>query len=140
MNIEEAIKVVRNIKTLRCKECVFDNDTKCIKENGKDCQDIAIETLLTAYEEKCKELKKEIKDDLDVRNRWGLTLQELEKEKEKNKEAKNLLIDMVNQFAYDDNKHERLCTGGLSTLEDAFYFLDIDEGIKREDLWNLKEE
>ena len=25
-------------------------------------------------------------DDLDVRNRWGLTLQELEKEKEKNKE------------------------------------------------------
>ena len=67
-------------------------------------------------------------------------LSELEKEKEKNKEAKNLLIDMVNQFAYDDNKHERLCTGGLSTLEDAFYFLDIDEGIKREDLWNLKEE
>lgn len=72
----------------------------------------AIETLLTAYE----------------------------KEKEKNKEAKNLLIDMVNQFAYEDNKHERLYTGGLSTLEDAFYFLDIDEGIKREDLWNLKEE
>ena len=63
-----------------------------------------------------------------------------EKEKEKNKEAKNLLIDMVNQFAYEDNKHERLYTGGLSTLEDAFYFLDIDEGIKREDLWKLKEE
>ena len=63
-----------------------------------------------------------------------------EKEKEKKKEAKNLLIDMVNQFAYEDNKHERLYTGGLSTLEDAFYFLDIDEGIKREDLWKLKEE
>ena len=63
-----------------------------------------------------------------------------EKEKEKNKEAKNLLIDMVNQFAYEDNKHERLYTGGLSTLEDAFYLLDIDEGIKREDLWKLKEE
>ena len=51
----------------------------------------AIETLLTAYEEKCKELKKEIQDDLDVRNRWGLTLQELEKEKEKNKEYEILL-------------------------------------------------
>lgn len=69
MNIEEAIKVVRNIKTLRCKECVFDNDTKCIKENGKDCQEIAIETLLTAYEkekEKNKELEKMIKKDEDA--------------------------------------------------------------------------
>ena len=63
-----------------------------------------------------------------------------EKEKEKNKEAKNLLIDMVNQFAYEDNKHERLYTGGLSTLEDAFYFFFFYEGIKREDLWKLKEE
>ena len=65
MNIEEAIKVVRNIKNLRCKECVFDNDTKCIKENGKDCQDIAIETLLTAYEkekEKNKILLQCLKD------------------------------------------------------------------------------
>ena len=80
---------------------------------------IAIETLLTAYE----------------------------KEKEKNKEAKNLLIDMVNQFAYEDNNpktrgssEQKIYTAGLSTLEDAFYLLDIDEGIKREDLWKLKEE
>ena len=56
----------------------------------------AIETLLTAYEEKCKELKKEIQDDLDVRNRWGLTLQELEKEKEKNKKARYYIYDALN--------------------------------------------
>ena len=69
------------------------------------------------------------------------------KEKEKNKEAKNLLIDMVNQFAYEDNNpktrgssEQKIYTAGLSTLEDAFYLLDIDEGIKREDLWKLKEE
>ena len=74
-------------------------------------------------------------------------LSELEKEKEKNKEAKNLLIDMVNQFAYEDNNpktrgssEQKIYTAGLSTLEDAFYLLDIDEGIKREDLWKLKEE
>lgn len=74
----------------------------------------AIETLLTAYE----------------------------KEKEKNKETKNLLIDMVFQFAYEDNSHKTrgLYTAGLSTLEDAFDLLDIDEGIKREELWALKEE
>ncbi len=70
-----------------------------------------------------------------------------EKEKEKNKEYKNLLIDMVNQFDYEDNNpktrgssEEKLYTGGLSTLEDGFDLLDIDEGIKREDLWKLKEE
>ena len=70
-----------------------------------------------------------------------------EKEKEKNKEYKNLLIDMVNQFAYEDNNpktrgssEQKIYTAGLSTLEDAFYFLDIDEGIRREDLWKLKEE
>lgn len=69
------------------------------------------------------------------------------KEKEQNKEYKNLLIDMVNQFAYEDNNpktrgssEQKIYTAGLSTLEDAFYLLDIDEGIKREDLWNLKEE
>ena len=70
-----------------------------------------------------------------------------EKEKEENKEYKNLLIDMVNQFAYEDNNpktrgssEEKLYTGGLSVLEDVFDLLDIDEGIKREDLWKLKEE
>lgn len=63
MNIEEAIKVVRNIKFLGCEECVFDNDTRCIKENGEDCQEEAIETLLTAYEkEKEKEKNKELEN------------------------------------------------------------------------------
>ena len=76
-----------------------------------------------------------------------LTAYEKEKEKEKNKETKNLLIDMVNQFAYEDfnpktrgSSEQKLYTGGLSTLEDVFDLLDIDEGIKREDLWKLKEE
>lgn len=84
---------------------------------------------------------------LELIIRYRELKQELEKEKEKNKEAKNLLIDMVNQFAYEDNNpktrgssEQKIYTAGLSTLEDAFYLLDIDEGIKREDLWKLKEE
>ena len=64
MNIEEAIKVVRNMKFLGCKECVFDNDTKCIKENGEDCQEIAIETLLTAYEKE-KEKNKNARERIE---------------------------------------------------------------------------
>jgi len=56
-----------------------------------------------------------------------------------NKELENALIDMVNQFAYDEKRKnfedERLYTGGLSALENAFDVLDIDEGIRRKDLW-----
>jgi hypothetical protein len=92
---------------------------KCEKNIGIPVFISDLETLLTAYE----------------------------KEKEKNKEYKNLLIDMVNQFAYEDNKpkirdssEQKIYTVGLSTLEDAFDLLDIDEGIKRKDLWKLKEE
>lgn len=62
----------------------------------------------------------------------------------KNKELKNSLIDMVNQFAYEDNNPktkgsslEKLYTGGLSALENAFNTLNIDEGIEREELWKL---
>ena len=67
MNIEEAIKVIKNMKFdlysgLSCNECIFDNDTKCIKENGEDCQEIAIETLLIAYEKQQKEIE-ELKED-----------------------------------------------------------------------------
>ena len=54
---------------------------------------------------------------------------------------------MVNQFAYEDfnpktrgSSEQKIYTGGLSVLEDVFDLLDIDEGIKREDLWKLKEE
>lgn len=64
MNIEEARKVIKNIKLEGCKECVFDNDTGCINENGEDCQEIAIETLLTAYEKE-KEKNKELRDRVD---------------------------------------------------------------------------
>ena len=124
MNIEKAKKLVKGL--------VFNDDGTMVRYIDFTSEDYdtwggytlkeyaeAIETLLTAYE----------------------------KEKEKNKEAKNLLIDMVNQFAYEDNNpktrgssEQKIYTAGLSTLEDAFYLLDIDEGIKREDLWKLKEE
>ncbi len=83
----------------------------------------------------------------DINEATDTLLTAYEKEKEKNKEYKNLLIDMVNQFAYEDfnpktrgSSEQKLYTGGLSTLEDVFDLLDIDEGIKREDLWKLKEE
>ena len=62
----------------------------------------------------------------------------------RNKELKNSLVDMVNQFAYEDNNPktkgsslEKLYTGGLSALENAFNTLNIDEGIEREELWKL---
>lgn len=57
----------------------------------------------------------------------------------RNKELEEALIDMVNQFAYDEKRkkfeNERLYTAGLSALENAFDVLDIDEGIRRKDLW-----
>ena len=85
MNIEQSVKEIEKIKEIfiHLRNYGWINDIK--KEIDIDKVIEAIETLLTAYEEKCKELKKEIQDDLDVRNRWGLTLQELEKEKEDNK-------------------------------------------------------
>lgn len=55
------------------------------------------------------------------------------------KEHRNALIDMVNQFADTDKEEKHLYTMGLSALENAFNVLDIDEGIKREDLWKLQE-
>lgn len=77
MNIEASINLLE-----------WANLNKLYIETYNECDyhniHTAIETLLTAYEEKCKELKKEIQDNLDVRNRWGLTLQELEKEKGEN--------------------------------------------------------
>ena len=48
---------------------------------------------------------------------------------------------MINQFAYDEKRNkeedEPLYTGGLSTLEEAFDVLDIDEGTKRKDIWKM---
>ena len=118
MNIEEAIEYLRNYK--------YDNEVRQ-----------AIETLLTAYEKE-KETSHYNQSQLDIANA------KLVEEKEKNKEYKNLLIDMVNQFAYEDNNpgssEQKIYTAGLSTLEYVFDLLDIDEGIKREDLWKLKEE
>ena len=55
------------------------------------------------------------------------------------KEHRNALIDMVDQFADTDKEEKHLYTMGLSALENAFSVLDIDEGIKREDLWKLQE-
>ena len=90
MNIEECIEQLKDLR-LHCLSIGYEFD--------KDAE--AIEYILTAYEEKCKELKKEIQDDLDVRNRWGLTLQELEKEKEKNKELKWKPIKDYDRKKYD---------------------------------------
>ena len=61
------------------------------------------------------------------------------KEKQKNKEYKNALVDIVNQFADTDKEEKYLYTMGLSALENAFNILNIDEGIRREDLWKKKE-
>lgn len=72
---------------------------------------------------------------------------EIDELKIKNKELKNSLIDMVNQFTYEDNNPktkgsslEKLYTGGLSALEDAFNILNIDEGIERGQLWKLSKD
>lgn len=91
MNMEEQIKIIKNM--------LLHAETQLL-----DYEAIAIETLLTAYEEKCKELKKEIQDDLDVRNRWGLTLQELEKEKEKKEE---LIKERAKEIVYVDKNFIR---------------------------------
>ena len=50
-------------------------------------------------------------------------------------ELKYALFDMVNQFAEDEEG--RLYTKGLSALENAFYVLDIDEGIENKKLWKI---
>ena len=129
MNIEECIEQLKDLR-LHCLSIGYEFD--------KDAE--AIEWILTAYEKE-KETSHYNQSQLDIANA------KLIEEKEKNKEYKNLLIDMVNQFAYEDNNpktrgssEQTIYTAGLSTLEDAFYLLDIDEGIKREDLWKLKEE
>ena len=109
----------------------------------------AVTEILKSFldNEKTEILGISVGEERQVREAIKNLLTAYEKEKEKNKEAKNLLIDMVNQFAYEDNNpktrgssEQKIYTAGLSTLEDAFYLLDIDEGIKREDLWKLKEE
>ena len=154
MNIEESAERVKKwCEFYRLREKTNIDFLFSIAE--KDIPIEAIETLLTAYEkEKGENVKLRLQDipliegELKAyKDRVKELKQELEKEKEKNKEYKNLLIDMVNQFAYEDfnpktrgSSEQKLYTGGLSTLEDVFDLLDIDEGIKREDLWKLKEE
>lgn len=57
MNEKEAIEVIKNIDVdySRCKECVLDNETSCIKD-GMDCQLIAINTVLQLLEQKDKRI------------------------------------------------------------------------------------
>ena len=100
MNIEEDINILKQLIREYKRKTETQNEffIGLIEER-------ALESLLTAYEEKCKELKKEIKDDLDVRNRWGLTLQELEKEKEKNEELSN----SYDKLAKECNEENRRC-------------------------------
>jgi hypothetical protein len=53
-------------------------------------------------------------------------------------ELENALYDMVYQFAFDSE--DRLYTGGLSALDNAFDVLNINEGITREDFWKKQKE
>jgi hypothetical protein len=67
-------------------------------------------------------------------------------QKERTKKLTSALVDMVNQFAYDDNESyyclsideyglTKIHTGGLSALEDAFEVLELDDPCLRKDLW-----
>lgn len=63
MNEEEAKKVLKNMDInengAACNGCIFGNDTPCLR-NGKDCQIIAIDTVLQLLEQKDKRI-----DDLE---------------------------------------------------------------------------
>ena len=143
MNIEEAYNTIKkSVEAINTRPYA----TKAEYEKVE-----CIKVLLTAYEEKCKELKKEIQDDLDVRNRWGLTLQELEKEKEKNKELKWKPIKDYDRKKYDwvlvkyfDGDYEcvpevaeKRSDGKWYTSErqipfEVKYFFDMQEILKEE--------
>lgn len=114
----------------------------------------AIQGLLNLYNKE-KEKNKELEHQQQVETKGRKILvnlnenlkEELNKEKEINQMFKDLLVDLVNQFAYEDDDPktrgsslEKLYTRGLSVLEDAFYVLNIDEAITREELWKLKKE
>ena len=117
MNIEEDLTSLKEIVAIRKERCHgFIESDSCLISTKR------LETLLTAYEEKCKELKKEIQDDLDVRNRWGLTLQELEKEKEKNKEYTMKINNLISQ------------------IESAIDFMKTDKSKIKVDMYQQKEE
>lgn len=60
----------------------------------------------------------------DMRKTKEQLIDELHKEKEKNKEYDYALCDMFLQFAYSINK-DKLYTGGLSTLENTIAVLNI---------------
>lgn len=87
----------------------------------------------------------DIKEDryYDIHN-LKILLNLIEKQQKEIEDYKRVLIDMVNQFAYDEKRakveNELLYTGGISALEEAFSVLDIDEGIKRKELWNMLKE
>lgn len=78
MELEKARQVLNNMDIefsgeATCKECVFDDDTHCIKDSGEDCQMIAIKTVLQALEnsiskEKVKEEMERIEDYFDRLN------------------------------------------------------------------------
>ncbi len=109
MNIEESKSLLGWVSL---NKLYIDTHNECDYHNIHT----AIETLLTAYEEKCKELKKERQDDLDVRNRWGLTLQELEKEKEKNKEIESIVNKLMplaecSYWNYENHTCSHTCRG-----------------------------
>lgn len=108
-------------------------------KNNKECQK-------TQLCNDCYIEKEEILDEINFCNEGEYITREhyqaiqgllnlYKQEKERNKELQNALVNMVNQFADTDKEEKHLYTMGLSALENAFTVLNIDEGIRREDLW-----
>lgn len=66
MNEIEAIEVLKNMDigirgTSECKKCIFSDEEDCFRD-GKDCQMIAIETVLNLLEKKDKIINLMAKD------------------------------------------------------------------------------
>lgn len=118
----------------RCDKCDL---AECINCEISWTEVQALKGLLDLYNN-LKEIEEE------HRKENGELRVELKKVEEKNKKLKKALCYMVNQFAYSnkriDEGNELLTTAGLSALEEAFDALDIDEEIKRKDLWFMIQE
>jgi len=85
-----------------------------------------------------------LREELRLKNLVEKQQKEIEELKENNKKYKKALLYVINQFAYDEKRYkeenELLYTGGLSTLEEAFDVLNIEEGITRKEIWRMIQE
>lgn len=69
MELEKAKKILSNMDidfsgSAICKECIFEEEKSCFSHDEKDCQMIAIETVLKALENSIS--KDKIKKDLEI--------------------------------------------------------------------------